>query len=204
MPSPPFTEELDGPATALFLSPDREPRADHDCTAVLGPADRGMQDVLLVEVVDSPPVRLSSWNETTNGTNVHQLKLVGLDDFDVSEASVDVPGNITLASISSPDDFTGLGIEISDFLSNRRDATPSTVCLHSLTPMLQYADLETVFQFTHTLTGHLSRSNAIAHCHLNPDVVDEQAIHTLAPLFDVVVGVAEGDPHVVSQDAPTA
>ena len=204
MPLSPVAEALDGPTNALFLSSDLEPRDGHDCTELLGRADLGMQDALLVEVVDSPRTRLSSWTETTTGSQVRQLKLVGLEGFDVGDPSMDVADTISLESISSPDDFTGLGIEVSDFLSNRRDATPTTVCLHSLTSMLQYADLETVFQFTHTLTGQLSRSNATAHCHLNPDAVDEQAVHTLAPLFDVVVGVDEGDPHVVSQLAQTA
>lgn len=205
MSSAPFASPTDGPTNALLLSPDREPVPGHDCTTVVGHDDPGMRDVLLIEMVDSPRSRLSTWIEGTNGTHVQELTLVGVEGFGApDEPPIEAADSVTLESVASPSDITGLGIKVSDFLVDRRDASPTMVCLHSLTTLLQYADLETVFQFTHTLSSHLTRSNALAHCHLDPTAVDDRAVNTLRPLFDVVIDVDDGDPHVVSTPTPTA
>lgn len=205
MPRTPLLAPTDGPTNALFLSPDREPVPGRDCTTMVGHEDMTMHDVLLVELIDTPGSRLSTWMEGTNGTHVRELTLVGVDGFaNDSKAPLDAASSLSLESINDPGDITGLGITVSEYLSDRRDATPTTVCLHSLTTLLQYATLETVFQFTHTLSGHLSRSNALAHCHLDPSAVDEQVVNALRPLFDVVIDVDDGDPHVVTTPTPTA
>ncbi|MDX1747962.1 MAG: hypothetical protein R3324_18670, partial [Halobacteriales archaeon] len=182
-----------------------EPVPGHDCTTLIGQEDREMGDVLLVEMVDSPRDRLSTWMSGTNGTNVRELTIVGIDGFSSApEPPIEAADSISVKSIASPNDITSLGVKVSDSLVDQRNAWPTTVCLHSLTTLLQYTDLETVFQFVHTLSGHFARTNALAHCHLDPTAVDERAVNTLRPIFDVVIGMDEGDPHVVSSPKPMA
>jgi len=97
-------------------------------------------------------------------------------------------------TISDPGDLIGLGIAISKYLSNWEGSPNQTVvCFHSLTPLLQYGNLQRVFRFLHVLTGPLKSIDAVAHFHLDPHAHDEQTINTLSQLFDVIVEHDNGD-----------
>ena len=68
----------------------------------------------------------------------------------------------------------------------RQPAGGTLLCFQSLTVLLQYAPLDEVYQFLHTLETHVKRTDAAAHFHLHVDAHDEEAVDTLRPVFDRV------------------
>ncbi|MDZ7702775.1 MAG: hypothetical protein U5J98_12340 [Halobacteriales archaeon] len=94
----------------------------------------------------------------------------------------------TVLSVSSPGDLTGIGIKIGEFLEAWADDGHELVlCFHTLTTFLQYADLRSVYQFVHSLTGRVRVAGGTAHYHLDPTAHDERTVNTLLALFDAVV-----------------
>jgi hypothetical protein len=92
-----------------------------------------------------------------------------------------------IATVPSPGDLTGLGVRIGQALSAWADEdVPVELCFHSLTTLLQYVDERAAFRFCHALTRRVATTGATSHFHLDPDVVDDRAVNTLASLFDRV------------------
>jgi KaiC/GvpD/RAD55 family RecA-like ATPase len=97
---------------------------------------------------------------------------------------------------SSPVDMTGIGIQMSEFLEEffqRRGVTRNRLLLHSLSTMLMYADLETVFRFLHVTTGRVQSADALGLYVIDGTAHDEQTLNTLKQLFDGVLKVESGD-----------
>jgi len=109
------------------------------------------------------------------------LSVIAVGDMPVETAGAD---DVTVKSVSTPDDLTGLGITLSQALSTHDDAV---VCFDSLTAALQYVDTETAYEFLNALTGHLYAADARAHFHLDPTAHDTTTVDALASLFDAVV-----------------
>jgi len=72
-----------------------------------------------------------------------------------------------------------------------RSDRPTTLCVRSVSDLLQSADLETVFKLLEALTRNVERTGGVAHYHLNADVHDDETLDTLAVLFDAVVDVSD-------------
>jgi hypothetical protein len=59
--------------------------------------------------------------------------------------------------------------------------------VRSLTVLLQYAPLGDVYQFLHTLIGHLDRFDATGHFHLHEHAREAETMATLRPMFDRIL-----------------
>ena len=97
---------------------------------------------------------------------------------------------------SSPVDLTGIGIELSDLLRefyDERGRTQNRVLLHSLSTLLMYSDLQTVFRFLHVFTGRIQSADALGLFVIDSTGHDQQTLSTLKQLFDGVVEVEETD-----------
>jgi KaiC/GvpD/RAD55 family RecA-like ATPase len=97
---------------------------------------------------------------------------------------------------SSPVDLTGIGIELSELLRalyKNRGFTKNRILLHSLSTLLMYSDLQTVFRFLHVFTGRVQSSDALGVFVIDASAHDEQTVSTLKQLFDGVVRVRERD-----------
>lgn len=100
------------------------------------------------------------------------------------------PDAVTVETVSTPDDLTGLGITLSQMLSARDDVV---VCFDSLTVLLQYVDRETAYEFLNAVTGHLYAADASAHFHLDPTAHDRRTVDALASLFDAIAEREDGE-----------
>ena len=98
---------------------------------------------------------------------------------------------VAVRSVENPGDLARLGVAIGDALTDWTAAHPTTVCFHSITALLQFAELPRVFRFLYTLAGRVGSTGNRAHYHLDPDAHDQQTIATLSPLFDSVIEVDE-------------
>lgn len=86
----------------------------------------------------------------------------------------------------APSDLTGIGIQCSEFLTRWHDADGVSVCVESITSMLQYVPLQTAYRFLHVLTHRVSHASATAHYHMSPHAHTEKEIGTIKQLFDAV------------------
>ncbi len=96
---------------------------------------------------------------------------------------------------SSPVDMTGIGIKLSEFLQafSDRGIGNNRVMVHSLSTLLMYSDLQTVFRFLHVFTGRIQSVNGLGLFSIDSTSHDEQAMNTLKQLFDGVITLSEDD-----------
>ncbi|GAB6862793.1 hypothetical protein JCM17092_28820 [Haloplanus litoreus] len=98
--------------------------------------------------------------------------------------------DVSVRTVSSTGNLTDMGVTLTDVLETH-DAESTLLCFQSLTVLLQYAPLEEVYQFLHTLVSHVDRTEITAHFHLHADAHDDDTVATLRPLFDRVRRDAE-------------
>jgi KaiC/GvpD/RAD55 family RecA-like ATPase len=102
--------------------------------------------------------------------------------------------------VSAPADMTGIGIKLSELLQDfygTRGIERNRVMLHSLSTLLMYSDLQTVFKFLHVFTGRIQSVDGLGLFAIDSTAHDDQAMNTLKQLFDGIVTThEEGEPTV--------
>lgn len=123
--------------------------------------------------------------------------LVGIVDCVTRQQGTDTPLEGELVRYaSSPVDLTGIGIELSELLREfyqDRDVTENRVLLHSLSTLLMYSNLQTVFRFLHVFTGRIQSADALGLFVIDSTGHDAQTMSTLKQLFDGAIEVRESD-----------
>jgi hypothetical protein len=192
-------DEIEPEACVLLLAPSLHAATEDACLDLLSFEAAAEENVLWVTYtrspddcvqewmahVDSPPgnVQFVNVGETTRAASAHPG---GSTASNVAEGAVE--------TLSSPGDLTGLGITLSEILKEWDGNGKRTVaCFDSLTALLQYADLQTIYKFLHVLTGRFDAADVTAHFHLDPDACDQQTVSTLTSLFDTVVELDDGE-----------
>jgi hypothetical protein len=97
---------------------------------------------------------------------------------------------------SSPKDMTGIGIQLSEFLEGfykERGVKRNRILLHSLSTLLMYSNLQTVFRFLHVFTGRIQSADALGVYVMDSTAHDDQTMNTLKQLFDGMLTVEERD-----------
>ncbi|WP_251343423.1 RAD55 family ATPase [Haloplanus halophilus] len=99
---------------------------------------------------------------------------------------------------SSPVDMTGVGIKFSELLEEfyeQRGVERNRVFLDSLSTLLMYSDLQTVFRFLHVFTGRVQSVDGLGLYAIDSSAHDDKTMNTLKQLFDGVIETREdGDP----------
>jgi KaiC/GvpD/RAD55 family RecA-like ATPase len=106
----------------------------------------------------------------------------------------DVIENERVKYTSSPVDMTGIGIKISEYLQafhQDRGIEQNRIMLHSLSTLLMYSDLQTVFRFLHVFTGRIQSVDGLGLFCIDATAHDDQTMNTLKQLFDGVVTTSE-------------
>ena len=91
---------------------------------------------------------------------------------------------------SSPEDMTGIGIDFSELLEEfyvNRDLTRNRALFVSVSTLLMYSDLQTVFRFLHVFTSRVENADALGLYVVQSGAHDEQTMNTLSQLFDGVI-----------------
>jgi KaiC/GvpD/RAD55 family RecA-like ATPase len=97
---------------------------------------------------------------------------------------------------SSPVDMTGIGIKLSEFLQafyQDRGIQQNRVMLYSLSTLLMYSDLQTVFRFLHVFTGRIQSVDGLGLFAIDSTAHDDQTMNTLKQLFDGIVTTHEDE-----------
>jgi KaiC/GvpD/RAD55 family RecA-like ATPase len=95
---------------------------------------------------------------------------------------------------SSPVDMTGIGIKFSEFVEEfytQRGVRKNRVLMDSLSTLLMYSDLQTVFRFMHVFTSRIEDADALGVHVIESTAHDAEAMNTMKQLFDGVVKVSD-------------
>lgn len=201
---------LAGVNNTLLLAPSFVGDEEGTCIDLLRQGPSEAQNVLLVSYTKSPDAQLRRWREHTDGQPAN-LGIVTVEDSTRSVAAVGGDAamgaaagpNGPVETVSSPNDLTGLGIRITEFLTNwngSEDGGDIAVCFDSLTALLQYVELETAYEFLHIITGRLTAVDATAHFHMDPGAHDDQTIESIVSLMDAAVEVTDDSHEVRSRN----
>jgi len=143
----------------------------------------------------------------TNGDSANRL----LTEF-VPEISGEVPVGVVdcvtrhqggsventdrIRYVASPDDMTGVGIEFSEFVEAFYGAghQRNRVLLSSLSTLLLYSNLQTVFRFLHVFTSRVDNADAVGFYTIEAGAHGDRAMSTLTQLFDAMIRTYEDDP----------
>ncbi|WP_396610959.1 hypothetical protein ACH9L7_12125 [Haloferax sp. S1W] len=102
---------------------------------------------------------------------------------------------VEVGKVPSPADLTGIGVQATKLLErwdNKRDGSICVV-LDSLTVLFQYAQLQPVYRFLHVLTTRIANVDGYGIVFFDPLTQDQQAVQSIASLFDAVVERSEAD-----------
>ncbi|MDS0283616.1 DUF7504 family protein [Haloarcula onubensis] len=99
-----------------------------------------------------------------------------------------------VASVGSPGDLTGIGIEYSSQYEQVYARGYDTVRtgIYTLTPLLVYSeDVRPVFRFINTVTSRIRTADGLGVCAIDPSAHDERVVNSIAQPFDARVDVRE-------------
>ncbi len=102
--------------------------------------------------------------------------------------------NIKIAS--SPVDLTGIGVKISQFFETfwmKKQIRNTYLCIDSISTILMYSNLQTVFRFLHVFTGRVKVAGALGLYVVDEGMHEPQSIATLKQLFDGVIEIKVED-----------
>lgn len=187
------TREIDQIADAasiLVLSPALASESDAVCASLL---DEGnASNLLWIAYGGRPSDQVDRW-EMHVGRPPADCTVISVSENGSAFDSTDLPYDLDVETISNPTDLTGLGIRITEVLRRwEDDDRPTRVCFDSLTPLLQYVEFETIYEFLHVVSDRIYAMDATAHFHIDPGAHDDQTIESLATLSDAVIEITDG------------
>ncbi|WP_340100949.1 DUF7504 family protein [Salinibaculum salinum] len=186
----PDLSELDGAANTLLLAPSLGSRGRNAGMELLARTPPEQTNVLAVTYTESPSEFVDRWNERV-GTDPSRGGIVAVGQ---SESRID-NSSWAVRNVENPSDLTGVGIELSELLSGMANASGDdehiAVSFHSITSLLQYADVQRAFRFLHVVTGRVKTVGGVGHYHIDPEAHDRKTLATLKGLFNAVAEIDE-------------
>ena len=187
------TPDLDESALIFVAAPSIGPIEGEICTQLLC-TDTDHPHVLHIDFIKSPRERTTYWAEDAP-TRLSALGILNIETYTRSTATETTPEpahqlDVTVETVSSPDNLTQLGIGITKCLDQWTDGDEEIrVCFHSVSAMIHYTSVSAVFQFLNVLRTQLAKRGATGHVHIDPNAHDDRVITQLKPLFDALVEV---------------
>lgn len=169
------------------------------CAELMNVGEPSEVNVLAITYRRSPEQWMADFHSHF-GDDPGELRVIAMTELpqdSVPPVEATPAGERAVETIESPNDLTGLGIQIGEYLRDTEEskwdsgATETVMCFDSVTALLQYADARRVFRFLHLITGRISSFGATAHYHIHPDALDERTLNTIRTLFDGVVRIGE-------------
>lgn len=120
------------------------------------------------------------------------LERLGIVDCVTKTLGVPTSDTPNIKRASSPVDLTGIGVKISQFLEDfwmKKNIRKTRLCINSLSTILMYSNIQTVFRFLHVFTGRVKAAGAIGIYVVEEGMHDDKAIATLKQLFDGVIEI---------------
>jgi len=94
--------------------------------------------------------------------------------------------------VASPEDVSAIGVKFSEFIQSLytdHERDRNRVFVDSLSTLLVYSNLQTVFRFLHVFTSRVENASALGLYTLESTAHDDEALNTLTQLFDGTIAV---------------
>ncbi|MEA1895069.1 MAG: recombinase RecA [Euryarchaeota archaeon] len=121
---------------------------------------------------------------------------IGIVDCVTRTLGFGAPDTDNIKMASSPVDLTGIGVKISQFFEHfwmEMQLRETRLCINSLSTILMYSNLQTVFRFIHVFTGRIKAANALGIYVIEEGMHDDKTIVTLKQLFDGMIEIRGGE-----------
>ncbi|MDI6888332.1 MAG: RAD55 family ATPase [Methanocellales archaeon] len=172
---------------------------------LIGPAmcrkDALIYNILYAGLTRGESVILVTTEETGSGVlkwfKQHELEInrerLGIVDCVSTSLGIRVSDTPNIKMAPSPLDITGIGVKISQLLEQfQADRIRKTrLIVNSLSTMLMYSNLQTVFRFLHVFTGRIKAAEALGVYVLEAGMHDDKTVATLKKLFDGAIEIKE-------------
>jgi len=187
---PHFDEEVEPGTNLLLTGPPLTGKRSLMMDVLAAGTERG-DGAIVVTTKDGAERVLKDYQKRT----AYEGKPVAVVDCVTRQQGVnDVRESDRIKYASSPVDMTGIGIKLGVPAGVRRSGIEQNrVMVHSLSTLLMYSDLQTVFRFLHVFTGRIQSVNGLGLFSIDSTSHDEQAMNTLKQLFDGVITVPEDE-----------
>lgn len=120
------------------------------------------------------------------------MSRIGVIDCVSKTLGVATNENESIKIASSPVDLTGIGVKISQFFDEfllKKKNQKIQLHINSLSTILMYSNIQTVFRFLHVFTGRIKAAGALGIYVIESGMHDEQAVATLKQLFDSMIEI---------------
>ncbi|WP_096393453.1 recombinase RecA [Halorubrum trapanicum] len=192
--TPHFDAEVDPGTNILLTGPPLSGKRSIMMDVLAAGTDRD-EGAIVVTTKDGADRVLRDYEKRTP----YEGKPVAVVDCVTRQQGGDTRESDRIKYASSPVDMTGIGIKLSEFLQafGDRGIERNRVMVHSLSTLLMYSDLQTVFRFLHVFTGRVQSVDGLGLYSIDSTAHDDQAMNTLKQLFDGIVTVPEdGEPEI--------
>jgi KaiC/GvpD/RAD55 family RecA-like ATPase len=151
-------------------------------------SDRG-EGAVVVTTRDSADRVLSDYEQLVSNPETVD---VGIVDCVTKHQGRSVRDTDVVRYASSPEDMTRIGIKFSEFVEAfhvERGLDNIRVMVDSLSTLLMYSDVQTVFRFMHVFTSRIENADALGVHIIESTAHDPETLNTLKQLYDGVVQV---------------
>jgi KaiC/GvpD/RAD55 family RecA-like ATPase len=183
-----------GPGTNLLISGPPMTGKRRIAFDILSSGTNSGEGAIVVTTKDSARKVLSEYEGFVSTPSDADIGVV--DCVTKQQGGSNVEDDRRVKYASSPVDMTGIGIKLSEFLEEFyevRGHHQNRILLHSVSTLLMYSDLQTVFRFLHVFTGRVQSADGLGVYVIDSTAHDDQTMNTLKQLFDGIITVEEGD-----------
>jgi len=157
------------------------------------------ENAVITVTTREPSVHILEWFKDNNLTL--PLSRIGIVDCVTKTLGGAAVENENIKIASSPVDLTGIGVKISQFFEEffmKKNIRKIQLHINSLSTILMYSNIQTVFRFLHVFTGRIKAAGALGIYVIESGMHDEQAIATLKQLFDGMIEIkSENDRNLI-------
>jgi hypothetical protein len=170
----------------IVMAPSLSDEKRGTCQELLAVGPLAELDVLRITYSEAPEELVAQWRDH-HGELPGRMGIIVVGDQPGGNSSDgDLPEDVFVTT-ANPNDITGLGMRLNNYLNDREPDSQLVACFDSVTEMLQFAEMQPVFKFLHMFVGQLRDVDAVGHFHLDPGAHDSQTVSRLKPLFDDAV-----------------
>jgi len=120
------------------------------------------------------------------------MSRIGIIDCITKSMGGDISETESIKTASSPVDLTGIGVRISQFFEDfliKKNIPKIQLHINSLSAILMYSNIQTVFRFMHVFTGRIKTNGGLGIFVMDSGMHDDHTIATLKQLFDGIIEI---------------
>jgi KaiC/GvpD/RAD55 family RecA-like ATPase len=124
-----------------------------------------------------------------------ERSFIGVVDCVARTLGVNAKDTPLIRHVSSPVDLTGVGVRVGQLMddSGQTGNCGAILCIDSVSTMLMYSNLQSVFRFLHVMAGRVSMRKQLGVYVMDEGMHDGPTIATLKQLFNAVLQVKVED-----------